>query len=102
MLKTRASLQLLSKQSYGNRSLKIHETDKFLDTVWHEMRSSFAHGNTLFAFDPYNYFRMEIPVWFRNQLLELLKQEYTDCTVSYVETIRGKDMIEKLIIISWS
>lgn len=102
MLKTRASLQLLSKQNYGNRSLKIHETDKFLDTVWHEMRSSFAHGNTLFAFDPYNYFRMEIPVWFRNQLLELLKQEYTDCTVSYVETIRGKDMIEKLIIISWS
>jgi len=102
MLKTRASLQLLSKQNYGNVSLKIHETDKFLDTVWHEMRSSFAHGNTLFAFDPYNYFRMEIPVWFRNQLLELLKQEYTDCTVSYVETIRGKDMIEKLIIISWS
>lgn len=102
MLKTRANLQLLSKQSYGNFPLKMYEKDKFLDTVWHEMRSSFSHGNTIFAFDPYNYFRIEIPVWFRNELLELLKKEYMDCTVSYVETIRGKDMVEKLILISWS
>ena len=102
MLKTRANLQTLYKQRYGNVPLKIHEKDKFLDRVWYDLMSSFSRGITVFAFDPYNYFGIEIPIWFRNELLELLKKEYMDCAISYVETIRGKDMIEKLFIISWN
>ena len=44
IIKSRENLQILSQQNYGSRALKYEEIDKFLDTLWHDMRFTFGAG----------------------------------------------------------
>jgi hypothetical protein len=104
LVKTREKLQELSHQRYGAFTLRYGEHAKFLDSVWHDMRQSFAARRTLFAFDPNKYFTKgsELSASARLELITLLKAEYIGCDISNFEVILGSQCIENLIIINWS
>jgi len=112
IIKSRKNLQLLSKQNYGSRPLEYDEIDKFLDTLWHDMRFTFSKGYKKYAFDPNKYFKNStcllntpdpvITESFRLTLMENIRNEYPGCTVSYIENLLGLDRIERLIIIDWT
>lgn len=113
IIKSRENLQTLSKQNYGSRPLEYEEIDKFLDTLWHDMRFTFGVGYTKYAFDPNKYFKNS--TWLKNnapdpvisesflkELMEVIRNTYPGCTISYTENVLGLDRVERLIIIDWT
>ena len=115
IVKSRENLKALSQQHYGQRPLEYTEVDKFLDTLWHDMRHIFGLGQTKYAFDPNKYFKNSdwlnngalepvISDAFRLELMEHIRNTFVDCKISYTKTVLGLDgrRVERLIVIDWT
>ena len=97
LIKSRAVLQSLKG---GSEFQKYQNYDHLLQCIWRDVLRDAKMGKTNFVYILPNYAQPNTP-FVIEEFEEIVKNEYPDCTVKYVETI-GLKMIERAITIDWS
>lgn len=109
LVKSREVLQSLKG---GKEFVRYQTFDRLLYTIWMAIKQQAEAGNTKYVF------RVDTNEQIRNlsqlqnsinmtlfimDFMDILKKEYLDCKIEYVET-KGYDdkVIERLIVIDWS
>ena len=115
LIKSREVLQSLK----GGQEFKKYQIfDRFLQVIWEAIKTEAEAGKTKYVFKINNNYiqimshRVNIPSQLQNpvdillfitEFIEVLKKEYIDCKIEYVETKGYEDkVIEQLIVIDWS
>lgn len=108
LIKSREVLQSLKG---GKEFTKYQMFDRFLQVIWDNIKQEAEAGKTKYVFKITNYTIHMLPqlqdpvnmILFINEFIEILKKEYIDCKIEYVETKGYEDkVIEQLIVIDWS
>ena len=109
LIKSREVLQSLKDR---NEFTKYQTFDHLLKVIWADISREAQGGNTKYVFKITNnpYIRqlpqLNNPInmtLFITDFMDILKKEYIDCKIEYVETKGYEDkVIEQLIVIDWS
>ena len=109
LVKSREVLQSLK----GGQEFKRYQAfDALLQVIWSDIKREAEAGKTKYVFrvDTNQHIRdlhqLQNPITmtlFIMDFMDILKKEYLDCKIEYVET-KGYDdkVIERLIVIDWS
>ena len=109
LIKSREVLQSLK----GGDELNRYQTfDHLLQVIWADIKQVATIGNTKYVFKITNIQRIHNLPQLKNPInmtlfitdfMDILKKEYLDCKIEYVETKGYEDkVIEQLIVIDWS
>ena len=109
LIKSREVLQSLKDR---NEFTKYQTFDTLLQMIWMDVSGGAQGGNTKYVFkitnNPHirqlrqlnNSINMTL---FITDFMDILKKEYIDCKIEYVETKGYEDkVIEQIIVIDWS
>ena len=96
IVKSRAVLQSLK---YGELS-KYKTYDRLLGYIWNYVSTKALEGETKFVYSIPDY-EIQYCSFVGEEYVELVKKEYVDCDVSYVET-KYAICIERALTIDWS
>lgn len=109
LIKSREVLQSLKDR---NEFAKYQTFDRLLQEIWKDVGHAAQGGNTKYLFKITNNQHMRrLPqlnnpinmTLFITDFMDILKKEYLDCKIEYVETKGYEDkVIEQLIVIDWS
>lgn len=112
LIKSREVLQSLE----GGQEFNKYKTfDHLLHVIWMDIKREAEGGKTKYVFKiTNNHWNLIIQMFpqlqnplnmirFITEFMEVLKKEYIDCKIEYVETKGYEDkVIEQLIVIDWS
>ena len=109
LVKSREVLQSLKG---GKEFVRYQTFDTLLQVIWRDIKREAEAGATKYVFrvDTNEHIRdlrqLQNPITmtlFIMDFMDILKKEYIDCKIEYVET-KGYDdkVIERLIVIDWS
>ena len=96
IVKSRAVLQSLK---YGELS-KYKTYDRLLSYIWNYISTKALNGETQFVYSIPDY-EIQYCRFVGEEFVEIVKKEYIDCHVSYVET-KHVNFIERALTIDWS
>ena len=112
LIKSREVLQSLKDRNEFN---KYQTFDRLLQLIWMDIKREAEGGKTKYVFkinnnrwngNIQNLPQLQNPInmmLFITEFIEVLKKEYIDCKIEYVETKGYEDkVIEQLIVIDWS
>jgi len=109
LIKSREVLQSLKDR---NEFEKYQTFDRLLQLIWTDVRNEARAGNTKYLFKINNnhwtssFTHLHNPInmtLFITDFMDILKKEYIDCKIEYVETKGYEDkVIEQIIVIDWS
>jgi hypothetical protein len=109
LIKSREVLQSLKDR---NEFEKYQKFDHLLKLIWADISREAQGGKTKYVFKITNNSHMtQIPqlnnpinrTLFITDFMDILKKEYIDCKIEYVETKGYEDkVIEQIIVIDWS
>ena len=110
LIKSREVLQSLKDR---NEFAKYQTFDRLLQEIWMDVGREAQAGKTKYVFKitnnqriHYNLPQLNNPInmtLFITDFMDILKKEYLDCKIEYVETKGYEDkVIEQLIVIDWS
>ena len=110
LIKSREVLQSLKDR---NEFAKYQTFDRLLQEIWMDVGREAQAGKTKYVFKitnnqriHYNLPQLKNPVnmtLFITDFMDILKKEYLDCKIEYVETKGYEDkVIEQLIVVDWS
>ena len=112
LVKSREVLQSLKG---GKEFVRYQTFDTLLQVIWMDIKREAESGNTKYVFKITNSHwdrtirmlpQLENPITmtlFIMDFMDILKKEYIDCKIEYVETKGYEDkLIERLIVIDWS
>ena len=96
IVKSRAVLQSLK-----NGDLSKYKTyDRLLGYIWNYVSTKALKGETQFIYIIPDY-EIHYSNFVSEEFVEIVKKEYNDCTVSYIET-KYAICIERALTIDWS
>ena len=109
LIKSRDVLQSLKDR---NEFTKYQTFDRLLQLIWYDISREAQGGKTKYLFKITNNPHMgQLPqlnnpinmTLFITDFMDILKKEYIDCKIEYVETKGYEDkVIEQIIVIDWS
>ena len=109
LIKSRKVLQSLKG---GDEFEKYQTFDRLLQVIWMDIKREAEAGNKKYVFKITNNPHMRrLPqlnnpinsILFITDFMDILKKEYLDCKIEYVETKGYEDkVIEQIIVIDWS
>ena len=112
LIKSREVLQSLKDR---NEFTKYQTFDHLLQLIWYDISREAQGGNTKYVFKITNnqhirqFRQLNNPsiiintTLFITDFMDILKKEYIDCKIEYVETKGYEDkVIEQIIVIDWS
>jgi hypothetical protein len=109
LIKSREVLQSLKDR---NEFTKYQTFDHLLQVIWRDIKQLATSGNTKYVFKiTNNRWNPNIQnlsnsidmTLFITDFMDILKKEYIDCKIEYVETKGYEDkVIEQIIVIDWS
>jgi hypothetical protein len=96
IVKSRAVLQSLK-----NWELSKYKTyDRLLSYIWNYVSNKALNGETQFVYSIPDY-EIQYCNFVGDEFVEIVKKEYVDCDISYVET-RGVNYVTRALTIDWS
>ena len=109
LVKSREVLQSLKG---GKEFVRYQAFDTLLQVIWMDIKREAEAGKTKYVFrvdtneQIRNLSQLQNPITmtlFIMDFMDILKKEYIDCKIEYVETKGYEDkVIERLIVIDWS